>query len=70
METVRSFLKKLKVGQPYDPLLGTYPDKTIIQKDTCTPMFTHCRTIYNSQDMASRLYIVPCLFNLYAEYII
>ena len=26
----------------YDPailLLGIYPDKTIIQKDTCTPMF-------------------------------
>ena len=28
---------------PYDPatpLLDIYPDKTIIQKDTCTPMFT------------------------------
>ena len=27
---------------PYDPaipLLGIYPDKTKIQKDTCTPMF-------------------------------
>ena len=27
---------------PYDPaipLLGIYPDKTTIQKDTCTPMF-------------------------------
>ena len=27
---------------PYDPatpLLGVYPDKTIIQKYTCTPMF-------------------------------
>ena len=27
---------------PYDPvipLLGIYPDKTIIRKDTCTPMF-------------------------------
>ena len=27
---------------PYDPpipLLGIYPDKTIIQKDTCTTMF-------------------------------
>ena len=27
---------------PYDstiPLLGIYPDKTIIQKDTCTPRF-------------------------------
>ena len=37
------FLKKLKVELPYDPaipLLGIYPEKTIIQKDTCTPMFT------------------------------
>ena len=28
---------------PYDPaipLLGIYPEKTIIQKDTCTPVFT------------------------------
>ena len=35
-------LKKLKTELPYDPampFLGIYPDKTIIQKDTCTPMF-------------------------------
>ena len=25
---------------PAIPLLGIYPDETIIQKDTCTPMFT------------------------------
>ena len=25
---------------PATPLLGIYPDKTIIQKDTCVPMFT------------------------------
>ena len=40
--TVWRFLKKLKVELPYDtaiPLLGIYPEKTIIQKDTCTPMF-------------------------------
>ena len=39
--TVRGFLKKLKIGLPYPaiPLLGIYPDKTIVQKDTCTPMF-------------------------------
>ena len=24
---------------PAIPLLGIYPEKTIIQKDTCTPMF-------------------------------
>ena len=40
--TVWRFLKKLKVELLYDPanpLLGIYPEKTIIQKDTCTPMF-------------------------------
>ena len=42
-KTVWRFLKKLKVGLPYDPaspLLGIYPKKmkTIIQKETCTPM--------------------------------
>ena len=34
--------KKLKIELPYDPaipLLGIYPDKTLIQKDTFTPMF-------------------------------
>ena len=37
------FLIELKIELPYDPaipLLGIYPEKTIIQKDTCTPMFT------------------------------
>ena len=41
--TVWRFLKKLKIELPNDPaipLLGIYPEKTIIQKDTCTPMFT------------------------------
>ena len=35
-------LQKLKIELPYDPaipLLGIYPEKTIIPKDTCTPMF-------------------------------
>ena len=32
--------KKLKRELPYDPaILGIYPEKIIIQKDTCTPMF-------------------------------
>ena len=42
-KTVWRFLKKLKIELPYDPavpLLDIYPEKTIIQKDTCTPMFT------------------------------
>ena len=40
--TVWRFLKKLKIELPYDPaipLLGIYPEKTIIQKDRCTSMF-------------------------------
>ena len=32
------------------PLLGITQDKTIIQKDTCTPMFT-AALFKNSQDM-------------------
>ena len=41
--TVWRFLKKLKIELPYDPtipLLCIYPEKTIIKKDTGTPMFT------------------------------
>ena len=41
-KTVWRFLKKLKIELPYDPailLLGIYPEKTLIQKDTCTPIF-------------------------------
>ena len=37
------FLNKLKIELTYDPaipLLGMYPEKTIIQKETCTTMFT------------------------------
>ena len=40
--TVWRVLKKLKIELPYDPavpLLGIYPEKTRIQKDTCTPVF-------------------------------
>ena len=40
--TIWRFLKKLKIELPYDPaipLLGINPEKTIIQKDTCTPTF-------------------------------
>ena len=41
--TVWRFLKKLKIELAYDsaiPLLAIYLEKTIIQKDTCTPVFT------------------------------
>ena len=40
--TVWRFLKKLKIELSYDPaipLLGIYPEKTIIQKASCTTMF-------------------------------
>uniref|UniRef100_A0A8C0D6U5 Reverse transcriptase zinc-binding domain-containing protein n=1 Tax=Balaenoptera musculus TaxID=9771 RepID=A0A8C0D6U5_BALMU len=40
--TVWRFLKKLKIELPYDPaipLLGIYPEKTIIQKESFTTMF-------------------------------
>ena len=36
------FLKKLKIELPYGPsisILGRYPEKTILQKDTWTPKF-------------------------------
>ena len=42
-KTIWCFLKKLKTELLYDPsipLLSIYSEKTIIQKDTCTPMFT------------------------------
>ena len=50
--TVWRSLKKLKIELPHDPaipLLGIYPEKTIIQKETCTTMiitalFTIART--------------------------
>ena len=48
-KTVWKFLIKWTVRLPYDlviSLLGIYLKKTILQKDTCTPMF-----IYNSWDM-------------------
>ena len=38
---------------PYDPgipLLGLYPEKVIIQKDTCA-LNVHCSSIYKSQDV-------------------
>ena len=40
--TVWRFLKKLQIELPYDPaipLLGIYPEKTTIQKESCTKMF-------------------------------
>ena len=41
-KAVWRFLRKLKIELPFDPaiqLLGIYPEITMTQKDTCTPMF-------------------------------
>ena len=40
--TLWRFLKKLKIELPFDPaipLMGIYPEKTIIQKVSCTSIF-------------------------------
>ena len=45
--------QKVKIELPYDPaipLLGIYPEKTIIQKRHMYPNI-HCSTTYNSQGM-------------------
>ena len=42
MEKSMEIPLKLGIKLPYDPaipLLGIYPEETIIQKDTCTPIF-------------------------------
>ena len=41
-KTVERFLRKLKIDLSYElaiPLLGIYPNKILIRKDACTPMF-------------------------------
>ena len=41
-KTVWKYLRKRYIELPYDsaiPLVGKYPDKTFLEKDTCTPMF-------------------------------
>ena len=46
------FLKKVKIGLPYYPgipLLGIYPEKTIIQKESCTKIFTEA--LFTVEDM-------------------
>ena len=42
VENSMEVLRKLNIELPYDPeipLLGIYPDKTFLEKDTCTRMF-------------------------------
>ena len=40
--TVWRFPKKLKIDLPYDPaipVLGIYPEKNMVHKDACSPVF-------------------------------
>ena len=42
-KTIWRYLRKLNIELPYDsaiPFPGMYTDKSLIEKDTCTPMFT------------------------------
>ena len=42
MENGKGYLRKLNIELPYDPaipVLCIYPDKTFLEKDTCTHMF-------------------------------
>jgi len=55
-EQYGDFLNKLRIIPPddtEDPLLGIYPEKTTVLKDTCTPMFIAVlftkATIYKGQ---------------------
>ena len=46
--TVWRYLRKLYIELPYDPaipLLGIYPDKTCLERDTCIP-HVHCSTLF------------------------
>ena len=38
-EEYGGFLKKIKIELPTIPLLGMYPEKNMIQRDSCTPVF-------------------------------
>ena len=47
-KTVWKYFRKLNIELSYDPaiqLLGIYPDKTLLEKYTCTPMFTAALSI-------------------------
>ena len=63
--TVWRFLKKLKIELPYDPaipLLGIYPEKTIIQKESCTTMFI--AALFTIARTRNPSVLCPCLANL------
>ena len=52
--TVWRFLKTLEIELSYDPempLLGIYLQKTLVQEDTCIPVFT--ATLFTTDSMES-----------------
>ena len=59
--TVWRFFKELKIELPYDPaipLLGIYPEKTVIQKDICIPIFIAALfTIARSRKQIGRAHV-------------
>ena len=64
-------LKKLNIELPHNsaiPLLGMYLDKTIIQKDICTPMFiaaplTIAKTWKQPKSPLTEEWIKMCIYN-------
>ena len=62
MENNMEVPQKTKIELLYDPailLLGIYPEKTLIWKDTCTPMFISLFTIAKTWKQTKR----PNIFN-------
>ena len=57
-KTVWKFLQKLKIWITIwsnNPILGHLSEKTMTQKDTCTPVYMYWSIISNSQDMDANL---------------
>ena len=71
--TVWRFLKKLKIELPYDLgilLLGIYPEKNMVRKDTCTPVFTAALfTIAKIWELPKCPSIDKCLKKMWYTYI-
>ena len=67
---------KLKIEPPYNPanpLLGIYPEKTIIQKEICTPviiaaLFTTARTWKQSKCLSTEELIKTMWYIYTMEY--
>ena len=67
MRTVCRFLKNLGIKLAHDPtipLLGIYPEGTIIEKDRCSPVFIVCRHFDGGHSDLCEM-IPHCGFDLY-----